>query len=432
MAVGDAADGDGHALTIDCMSPYYIQSGDKPGDVFVTSLLRDGNYGDWLDEMSNALYAKNKFGFVNGDLPMPEAKSPYLPYWQRANAMVKGWLNSSMELELRQSVKFKTAREIWTDLEERFGKESAPRAYELRCSLGAVRQDNQSVSAYFSRLRKIWDEMASITKAPTCDCGKCTCNLVKRMNEIRDREHLYDFLMGLDDYYASLKSQILATRPIPTLTFAYHLISEGEQHRNIASTRKSGLEGAAFQTQGKPLIDGGRKVSNKDGRFCTHCGKTNHSYETCFEIVGYPANWNVRGKDTKPHSGRQREGRPGEHHTRSTDRGISQKRGSQPKAAHVDFPDNSVMGLSSDQLQRLAEFMRLEFSPPSATNDTSMEGQVNMAGKQRFTPSWIIDSGASEHITCDSARLSDLIRNSSESPVRIPNGLSLEEADWGG
>ncbi|CAH9059984.1 unnamed protein product [Cuscuta epithymum] len=87
--------------------------------------------------MSNALYAKNKFGFINGDIPMPEKDSPYLSYWQRANAMVKAWLNSSMELELRQSVKFKTAREIWVDQEERFGKESAPghMSYGVRLGL---------------------------------------------------------------------------------------------------------------------------------------------------------------------------------------------------------------------------------------------------------------------------------------------------------
>ncbi|CAH9146643.1 unnamed protein product [Cuscuta epithymum] len=296
-------------LVIDSMSPYFIQSGDKPGDVFVTSLLRDGNYGDWLDEMSNALYAKNKFGFVNGDIPMPESGSPYLPYWKRANAMVKGWLNSSMELELRQSVKFKTAREIWEDLEERFGKESAPRVYELRTLLGETRQDGQSISAYFSRLRRIWDEMTSLCKTPSCSCGKCMCNITKQINEARDKDHLYDFLMGLDDYYGQLKSHILATRPLPSLTTAYHLISEGEQHRLIATSRKTGIEASAFQAQAKLIPEANRKIGGKDGRHCSHCGRTNHTQDTCFEIIGYPAGWNVRSREGKSQGGRSGDSR---------------------------------------------------------------------------------------------------------------------------
>ncbi|CAH9095329.1 unnamed protein product, partial [Cuscuta epithymum] len=250
--------------------------------------------------MSNALYAKNKFGFVNGDIPMPKSDSPYFPYWQRANAMVKAWLNSSMEIELRQSVKFKTAREIWIDLKERFEKESAPRAYELRCSLGSIRQNGQSISAYFSQLRRIWDEMSSISVQPNCACGGCSCNISKQLTESRDRDRLYDFLMGLDDVYRNLKSQILATRPVPTLTASYHLISESEHHLSIASTRKPGVDGTAFYTHPKrdTIID--RRSSIKDGgRSCTHCGRTNHTYDSCFERIGYPPNWNLRNKDNK-------------------------------------------------------------------------------------------------------------------------------------
>ncbi|CAH9074114.1 unnamed protein product [Cuscuta europaea] len=266
----------------DSMSPYFIQSRDKPGDVHDTTILRDGNYGDWLDEMSNALYAKNKFGFVNGDILMPPSGSPNLPYWQRANAMVKGWLNSSMEMDLTQSVKFKTAREIWTDLEEGFAKESAPRAYELRCSLSNIRQDGQSISAYFSRLRRVWDEMASTDTTPDCKCGKCSCNISKEIIDSRDRDRLYDFLMGLDDGYAQLKTQILATRSVPTLTAAYHLISESEHHRSISSARKPGGDGTAFYTQTKRESSLGRRPATKEGRSCSYCGRTNHTYDTCF------------------------------------------------------------------------------------------------------------------------------------------------------
>ncbi|CAH9129304.1 unnamed protein product [Cuscuta epithymum] len=378
MAVDDETKTSGDTskdIVIDSMSPYFIHSGDKPGDVHVTTILRDGNYGDWFDEMSNALYAKNKFGFVNGDILMPKSDSPYLPYWQRANAIVKAWLNSSMEAELRQSVKFKTAHEIWVDLKERFEKDSAPRAYELRCSLGAIRQDGQSISAYFSQLCRIWDEMASINIQASCTCGNCSCNVSKLITESRDRERLYDFLMGLDDIYGHLKTQILATRPVPSLSTAYHLISESEQHRSIASACKPSGEGTVFHTQPKKDIVLGRRSNPKEGRSCSHCGRTNHTYDACFERIGYPPNWNLKHKESK-FGGRAPHQRIGSVQGGGRENNF-ERRQSIPRAAHVNNRPTHEIGLSEDQLHMLAKLMKDELQdhvhPPSSFG-------INMAG----------------------------------------------------
>ncbi|XP_071726907.1 uncharacterized protein [Rutidosis leptorrhynchoides] len=118
---------------IDITSPYFLTPADQPGQNFVgDNLLRDGNYSDWKSEMTNALFAKNKFGFVDGSMPMPSKESKYLVIWQRCNAMVRGWLVSSMVQEIKNSVKYALiAKDIWDDLKERFDKENAPRAYEL-------------------------------------------------------------------------------------------------------------------------------------------------------------------------------------------------------------------------------------------------------------------------------------------------------------
>ncbi|XP_028763325.1 uncharacterized protein LOC114721632 [Neltuma alba] len=134
--------------------------------------------------MSNALFAKNKIGFVDGTISMPAADSPTLHHWMRCNAMVKGWLKSAMNKELRSSVRYAmTAREIWIDLEERFGKGSAPRAYELRHAIAHMRQENQSVPTFFTKLKGYWDEIDSIAPWPKCTCGGCKCDLQKQLME---------------------------------------------------------------------------------------------------------------------------------------------------------------------------------------------------------------------------------------------------------
>lgn len=166
----------------------------------------------------------------------------------RCDAMVKGWLTTAMEKDIRASVKYaNTAAEIWKDLNERFGKESAPRAYELKQTLNTTRQDGASVSAYYTKLKRIWDEINIVLQTPRCSCDGCKCEVGKRLVELKEKEHLYEFLLGLDNEFAVIRTQILAMKPTPTLSNAYHMVAEDEQQRSVTMGRKTTTEAAAFQ-----------------------------------------------------------------------------------------------------------------------------------------------------------------------------------------
>ncbi|KAM0049230.1 putative retrotransposon Copia-like protein [Helianthus debilis subsp. tardiflorus] len=127
--------------TPDHNSPYYLHPPDYPRQMHVNDALNDNNYLDWVQEMENFLFAKNKIGFVDGTNKKPEKTDANHMAWLRCDAMIKGWLTTAMEKEIRVSVKYaNTAEEIWNDLQERFGKGSAPRAYELKQLLSSTRQ----------------------------------------------------------------------------------------------------------------------------------------------------------------------------------------------------------------------------------------------------------------------------------------------------
>ncbi|XP_023747472.1 uncharacterized protein LOC111895627 [Lactuca sativa] len=224
--------------TIDVSSPYFLTSADHPGLNFVgENLLHDGNYSDWKNEMMNALFAKNKVEFIDNSLPMPEEGSADLMNWKRFNAMVRGWLVSAMEKEIKSNVKYaSTARDIWPELEERFGRENAPRAYELRRTITTIRQENMTVSGYYTKLRGIWDEVQSINPLPACTCQGCKCEITKEIARSREKERLYDFLMGLNEEFGALRTRILSTDPLPTLNNAYHLLSQDEQQKKIGAS----------------------------------------------------------------------------------------------------------------------------------------------------------------------------------------------------
>nr|GEV91432.1 retrovirus-related Pol polyprotein from transposon TNT 1-94 [Tanacetum cinerariifolium] len=137
-----------------------------------------------------------------------------------------------MEKGIRDSVKYaNTSSKIWSDLKERFGKESAPKAYELKKKIIATRQEGSSVSTYYTRLRSLWDESQSNFSFPCCSCNKCTYELGKKITAHLEKKKLYEFLMGLDSDFNVIRTQILATKPVSTLGTAYHMVAEDERVR---------------------------------------------------------------------------------------------------------------------------------------------------------------------------------------------------------
>ncbi|OMO87828.1 Integrase, catalytic core [Corchorus capsularis] len=385
---------------IDVMSPFYLHAFDNSRQIYVSDLLHDGNYGEWVNDISNALFAKNKIGFVDGTIPRPGVDSPNLQHWMRCNVMVKGWLKSAMGKDIRGSVRYaSTAREIWVDLEERFGKGSDPRAYEIRQAVTLLRQEKMSISSYYTKLKGLWDEMQSIFPLPKCVCNGCKCNISKQLVDMREKEQLYDFLMGLDDEFGIVKTQILSTKPTLGLGHAYHLVAEDEQQKQISANRKPIAEAAAFQMQGgqdggnrgfgkkdKPRCEHCQKVGHtKDQCYeiigypaarCGHCQKSGHIKDQCYEIIGYPAGWRKNLRDKK-----EKWGQTVNHRTF-------------PKAAQVESEMTSIPGLTQAQLAKLVQFL-------------------NVDGE---------NSGATDHITNNGELLAEIEKAIGGSPVTIPNG----------
>lgn len=350
--------------------------------------------------MTNFLFAKNKIEFVDGTIKKPEKSSKDYMLWMRVDAMIKGWLSTAMEKNIRDSVKYAaTSSEIWADLNERFGKESAPRAYELKQKIASTRQNGNSVSTYFTQLRALWDESQSIHPLPRCSCSNCECNIGKKMIEHQEKERLYEFLMGLDVDFTVIRTQILATKPVVSLGTAYHLVAEDERQRSISGAGKIQSEPVAFKAAQKRDMFTGRnrgkdvvKAGKETDEVCSECKKEGHTREGCFELIGYPEWW------------------PGK-----------KKGKAKAKAAFVDTESCPIPGLTKEDYQVLLK----HFSDTGKAENT--KPMANMAGKgdETETGEWIVDSGCTEYITHMSNALINKRNTPFEPPVVIPNGESI-------
>ncbi|XP_076893891.1 uncharacterized protein LOC143546021 [Bidens hawaiensis] len=354
-------------VAIDVSSPFYLHPSDYTRQMHVNDLLSDNNYVDWEQEMENFLFAKNKIGFVDGTIKKPESGSSDYMAWRRCDAMLKGWLTTAMEKDIHGSVKYATtASEIWAGLKERFGKQTAPRAYELKQALTNTRQDGASVCAYYTKLRVIWDEIQTILPSQHCTCNGCSCNLGKQLEDLRNKERLYEFLMGLDGEFSVIKTQIMALNPSPTLTAAFQLVSQDEQQRMISTGKRTTVESAAFQTQmrragntnsqNKMTAKAGKRVTNDRVEHCDFCNKDGHNRKGCFKLVGYPEWWLGKGKSETPKA----------------------------KAALVESEESPIPGLNNEQYQ---QFLNM-FTEKNAPGKEEVQPTTNMAGLELEEIDW--------------------------------------------
>lgn len=115
-------------------SIYYLHPSDNTSIKRVANPLpfsRSG-YGDWRRNMIIGLISKNKMPFVDGTLNKPSANSPNLRAWERCNNIVIGWIISCLDqMNAKSIMYYRTASEVWVDLEERLGQSSAAQFYSL-------------------------------------------------------------------------------------------------------------------------------------------------------------------------------------------------------------------------------------------------------------------------------------------------------------
>nr|KAJ0191665.1 hypothetical protein LSAT_V11C800396200 [Lactuca sativa] len=229
------------------------------------------------------------FQFQGEELRLTASHIPYGLY-----AMIKGHLTTTMEKETNARVKYANiAQEIWEDLREKL--------------LSTTRQDGVSISAYYTKLWGIGNEISSLFSMPRCYCAGCRCGISKKLGELKDKERLYEFFIGFGSDFSTIITQILVMKLIPTFGEAYHLVVEDEQQRVVSTRKKLNTETVAFQAfMRRDGATGGQNIiGSNNGKIttiverCGFCGKDGHHRDGCFKRIGYPKWLPGKGK-TRP------------------------------------------------------------------------------------------------------------------------------------
>lgn len=251
--------------------------------------------------MKIVLSVKNKMRFIDGSIPKPlESDRNLTNAWIRNDNIVISWLLNSVSKDISAIILFaESATEIWNDLSDQFQQCSGPRIFQLRRDLLSLRQDHDSVSVYFIKIKALWEELNKFR--PMCSCGQCTCNGVKSIHAFVQMDYTMTFLIGLNDSFAQVRSQVLLLEPIPPINRVFALVIQEERQRAIGPPSTS-----ALITMVWPLYLGEQsqlptpsRLSQRFQRgrpYCTSCHVPGHTIETCYKIHGYPPDSKHRPK----------------------------------------------------------------------------------------------------------------------------------------
>lgn len=144
----------------------------------VSEKLTRGNYLLWRAQVLPAIRAAQFEGFLDGSEGEPpktltvdkdskkmEVANPDYVVWRVRDQHVLTYLVTSLSREVLAGVSScSTVADLWTAITRSFASQSRSRILHLRTQIGNMRKGDMSVTMYFSKMRRIAEEMAAAGK----------------------------------------------------------------------------------------------------------------------------------------------------------------------------------------------------------------------------------------------------------------------------
>ncbi|XP_035842144.1 uncharacterized protein LOC118488849 [Helianthus annuus] len=410
-------DGEGTSVTLisklDIGNPLYLHPSDSSALTIVSIKLKGTeNYSVWSSAMKLALEAKYKFGFINGKCEKPNDDDVLAAQWDRCNSVVLTWLLNSVFEELFLGQVFsKLASEVWTDLKETYDMVDGSVVYDLYKRINCISQSGSSVAEYYNKLTTMWKQFDAMVHLPSC-----SCQAAKDYNDFSTLIKLMQFLMGLDDVYQHVRTNLLTREPFPSVKAAYALISKEQSHRLSSSGSKSQSVSYVAKSNQSNQNTSRRNFRGPNSNLkCTHCNMLGHTVDRCFEIIGYPPGMKKRTSGSF----------------------VRNNTGNNTNRSNVSSgPSSSAMSALPFTPKQIAKLMSLVGDKFEGDQEKSNMGRMSACVSEFVSCSssvsfnhdynWVVDSGANQHMIKSDKDMFNCI-DVSECGLKVghPNGTSV-------
>ncbi|GJW90283.1 hypothetical protein Tco_0167836 [Tanacetum coccineum] len=383
-----------------------VESDDVSGtydvnDTTVQSTDLIGSSSDLNLSFGDALYLhpNNTGGLPIVTIKLTDKKNLALAnQWDMCNSVVVTWILNSLSSELfAGAIYAKNAYEMWTDLKETYDKVDGSTVFNIHKSINSLSQNGTPIAEYYNNLNSLWKQFDAMICLPTC-----TCNAAKELEKHNQLIKLMQFLIGLDDSYLAIRSNILSRETLPLVKQAFAIISGEESHRNVTShvtTKPTTTVFAAKAFDNKKRPNNNNNFPKNRGPnlnlTCTNCNKPGHTIDRYYELIGYPTGYVKRNFNAKPIVS----------NNASTSADVLAKNSG---------TDNKTVSLTSDQLSRLMNLLndRVPFFNNSVKFNLNFKRFYN--GNTNFlvdniSLGWITDYGTNQHMTVSTKFLVNVV-----------------------
>ncbi|KAL5741619.1 hypothetical protein ACOSP7_028351 [Xanthoceras sorbifolium] len=366
--------------------------------------LNEHNYLQWSQSVLMFICCKGRDDYLTGVAKSPDKENPKFKQWKVENNMVMPWLINSMNNDIGENfLLYDTAEEIWNAARDTYSNsDNTSELFGIESTLHDLRQEDMSVTQYSNSLTRYWQQL-DMFEHPEWSCTKDGI-LYK---ELVEQKRIFKFLLGLNLNLDEVRGRILVTKPLPNIREVFSEVRREESIKKVmmgshVKTKSTNPTIEISALAARPNLYNFNDHQQRKGRpWCDHCRRLGHTKETCWKIHRKLANW-------KPNQA-------------NNDR---ESRSNMVSGTADSTKSNTFSKEHMDMLQRL-----FNMSPASPT--TSVVGTDSLAQKGNFlqalnmkkekSSSWIVDSGASDHMTGDIS----VFKN-----YRPCHGLGLGEDDW--
>ncbi|KAL0322067.1 UNVERIFIED_CONTAM: putative mitochondrial protein [Sesamum calycinum] len=172
----------------------YLHPSEHSG-LSLSSIPLDGsNFLVWSRSIYVSLGTRMKLGFIDGSFPKLAAGSKTFEQWSRVDLMVISWIWNSISKDIVEAFMYaSSSRELWLELQRRYGRSNGPMLYQIQRELSTVSQGDLSVTAYLTKKKKLFIDKRSLV----CDhCHKSG----------HSKDSCFK-LHGIPDWYKNLPEQ---------------------------------------------------------------------------------------------------------------------------------------------------------------------------------------------------------------------------------
>ncbi|XP_074306538.1 uncharacterized protein LOC141641789 [Silene latifolia] len=438
--------------------PLFLSPNDQP-NLQLTAYLFDGsNFHQWQRDIVQALVSKNKVGFITGECCIPEKTDKKFNQWIRCDLLVLRWILNSVSQTLRETLQYSSSsKSLWYEIVERFGQLNILELYDLKKTLSNLVQENLSLMEYYSKIRSIWEGIDNMDPMPSCTCGamsNCSCQLLKRLLDRETQAKLIQLLMGLNSGYEQVQTTLLSMEPLPPINRALGMLQKIEKQKIINDhASEHQVETAAYSSKRRMPenpIDSAPAKKPKDGEFCTHCNKGGHDITDCHRLktctfCKIKGHIQERCYKYKAFLARQNKGKGKHHSTNSANNACASFTEQDDEYVDVTPIDDSAALVPavrypsdpgpSDMVQNIIDTVMTRvfkvISDQAHPDVTPLQSSVHFAGMANSSTSfnsvannfdWIIDTGATDHMTSNLALLSNVKVLAKPVYVSLPDG----------